>query len=548
MMKKTLSNIRVYFFLLTFIATSSIVTANNKRSNLLTEAIKSAEQRDYANSFELLEQCLENALAANDYHELFWVHTNLAINRAELLDYNTAIEDLMNAYEVATNHLESNYEMSVLNNIAGIYMMDAKYEKANDYYKTVYNRIKEGKDSLFIGGSAMNITMCYSNMNQHDEAEKYLQIALRMLSNNPTELLRARLLHIIELREKGQFGEAEELGRNLLSEIDELDYNSLKPEICCELIKIYLAKHQYDDAYYYTEQSLQENLTVTMRLNVYLLLDVLLKEKGDFEALVSCRDSILLLDQHINDARKQKQTELAQIKFEILKNKKDLAQSKSKLINILIDSFIVGIIILCLIFVLLERAKKQKQRQHIMQLKLEQEIFDKQILEDDLNTQRNRFLVNQERMKYEQDELIYELELKNKELTSQAIYIAKRNELIEDLVDLLSQIETNKHDEKLNHNILQLKRYLKSNKEWDSFLTHFEQSNQKFITSLKALHPDLSVNEIRFLSFVYLNLNNNEIGILMNIAPESCKKKRWILAKKMNLTGGTALHNYLCSL
>ena len=55
-MKKTLSNIRVYFFLLTFIATSSIVTANNKRSNQLTEAIKSAEQRDYANSFELLEE------------------------------------------------------------------------------------------------------------------------------------------------------------------------------------------------------------------------------------------------------------------------------------------------------------------------------------------------------------------------------------------------------------------------------------------------------------------------------------------------------------
>ena len=175
-------------------------------------------------------------------------------------------------------------------------------------------------------------------------------------------------------------------------------------------------------------------------------------------------------------------------------------------------------------------------------------MYDKQVLEDNVSKHKNQFIIDQERMKYEQDELIYELDLKNKELTAQAIYIAKRNELIEDLVVSLSQIQTTSHNEKLNSSIAQLKRYLRSNKEWDGFLTHFEQSNQKFITTLKERHPELSVNEIRFLSFVYLNLNNKEIGALMNIAPESCKKKKWLIAKKMSLSTTTILHDYLCSL
>ena len=281
-----------------------------------------------------------------------------------------------------------------------------------------------------------------------------------------------------------------------------MDDIEIRSQILVEQIKINLEKNNYASAMEYIRQSLDEPSNPIMKMNIYRLLENLLIQTQNYIDLVECRDSIILLDQAINDHKKQRQTELAQIKFELLRNKKDLTYSHSKLMNILIGSFIVILIISTLIILLIDRSKNQKRIQKIMQLELDQEMYDKQLLEDNLSKHKNQFIIDQERMKYEQDELIYELDLKNKELTAQAIYIAKRNELIEDLVVSLSQIQTTSHNEKLNSSIAQLKRYLRSNKEWDGFLTHFEQSNQKFITTLKERHPELSVNEIRFLSFV----------------------------------------------
>lgn len=547
-MKKTQIWLRIYLLFLIYLFTFSPAHSQSARSELLKEAIHAAEKKNYTKSFELLEKCLEISESGNDYHERFWTLTNMAINRAELLDYNEAVENLMNAYDIAINHLDATYEMSVLNNIAGIYMMDSKYDKANIYYKQVYNRIKDSKDSLFIGGNAMNIVMASSYLNQNDEAQKFLQIALNMLIGFPSEYLRAKVLYISELRIKKQLNEAHQLARELLKEANDLDDIEIRSQILVEQIKINLEKNNYASAMEYIRQSLDEPSNPIMKMNIYRLLENLLIQTQNYIDLVECRDSIILLDQAINDHKKQRQTELAQIKFELLRNKKDLTYSHSKLMNILIGSFIVILIISTLIILLIDRSKNQKRIQKIMQLELDQEMYDKQLLEDNLSKHKNQFIIDQERMKYEQDELIYELDLKNKELTAQAIYIAKRNELIEDLVVSLSQIQTTSHNEKLNSSIAQLKRYLRSNKEWDGFLTHFEQSNQKFITTLKERHPELSVNEIRFLSFVYLNLNNKEIGALMNIAPESCKKKKWLIAKKMSLSTTTILHDYLCSL
>ncbi|PKP15743.1 MAG: hypothetical protein CVU07_09125, partial [Bacteroidetes bacterium HGW-Bacteroidetes-23] len=62
---------------------------------------------------------------------------------------------------------------------------------------------------------------------------------------------------------------------------------------------------------------------------------------------------------------------------------------------------------------------------------------------------------------------------------------------------------------------------------------------------LKIKHPDLNANEIRFLSFIYLNLNTKEIASLLNISPESCRKRKERLLKKLNLEADVSLYAYL---
>ena len=156
--------------------------------------------------------------------------------------------------------------------------------------------------------------------------------------------------------------------------------------------------------------------------------------------------------------------------------------------------------------------------------------------------------MEQERLKNEQEKLEHEIELKNKELVLKALFLANRNELIANLVNTLSESQDLSANPKLKDNIRQLKNQLRENGEWDSFMTHFEQTNQRFIVALREKHPSLTANEVRFLSFIYINLNTKEISSLLNITPEYCKKKKQQISQKMGLTSTSLLYSYLFSL
>lgn len=89
---------------------------------------------------------------------------------------------------------------------------------------------------------------------------------------------------------------------------------------------------------------------------------------------------------------------------------------------------------------------------------------------------------------------------------------------------------------------------LDNNEEWEHFSTYFEQRNETFINALKEQCPELSAQEIRFLSLIYLNLSTKEIALLLNITPEYCKKKKQLIAKKMGLENSKALYSFLSHL
>ncbi len=72
--------------------------------------------------------------------------------------------------------------------------------------------------------------------------------------------------------------------------------------------------------------------------------------------------------------------------------------------------------------------------------------------------------------------------------------------------------------------------------------------NPNFVKTLKSLHPDLSASDIKYLSYVYINLSTNEISSILNITQESCKKKRTRLRTKLGLPSNVDLYDYLISL
>lgn len=148
----------------------------------------------------------------------------------------------------------------------------------------------------------------------------------------------------------------------------------------------------------------------------------------------------------------------------------------------------------------------------------------------------------------EQERLKNELELKNRKLTAKEVHQSSRNELIEDVIKLLSQQPEVSRNENLSKYTRELKIHLKQDSQWESFFKHFEESNQGYIDRLKTKHPDLIASEVRFIIYVYMNLSNKEISSLLNITPQSCRKRKERISKKLNIPEGNTLFSYLSTI
>ncbi len=81
--------------------------------------------------------------------------------------------------------------------------------------------------------------------------------------------------------------------------------------------------------------------------------------------------------------------------------------------------------------------------------------------------------------------------------------------------------------------------------DWEEFKERFESLNPNFITTLEAKHSDLSKSDIRMLLFIRIGYTQKEIASILHIAPDSVKKARARLRKKLALEEKDNLFSYL---
>ena len=129
-----------------------------------------------------------------------------------------------------------------------------------------------------------------------------------------------------------------------------------------------------------------------------------------------------------------------------------------------------------------------------------------------------------------------QLELKNKELTTKVILQLQKNEVVEEIINIITEIgksEDNKHSLK---QIIKKLKQLKGNSSWSDFDYGFINVHQNFYDKLSKDFPDLSLTERRLCALIKLNLNTKEIASISNLSPDSVRVARTRLRKKLNLT------------
>lgn len=168
-------------------------------------------------------------------------------------------------------------------------------------------------------------------------------------------------------------------------------------------------------------------------------------------------------------------------------------------------------------------------------------------------SQRNRIRrksLEQKATNLEKEKLSQALEYKNKELTTNVMYLLKKNEFISNISDKLKNTNLNLNEEG-NHVIEKIISELDksiSDNNWEDFETRFQEVHVGFYNNLSKQFPALTPNELRLCAFLRLNMTSKEIADITYQSMDSLKTARYRLRKKLNLERDDNLIAFLTKL
>ena len=516
---------------------------------LIKQGIEAMWKKDYVKSLELLTEARVMAEQNHWYKQLFLATNNIGNTYYSMLDYGEALNYYLDGYNVALKEREPTHEMVVLNNIAILYSKEKNFDKAKEYFKKAYDIARENKNKVKIGLYAMNLGNLANEAKRPAEAREYILESLPYIEDDPHLMTMAQLCLAENDLLLGNPGKARQKAENLYRNAKDLTQNDVGISLLIIIAKSYLAEKDYEKAALYAGRALGTKPNLETRETIFVLMCDIYTSSNELRKALQYKDSLLYAQDELNNIKNGRQFENSRVKFEIQNYKEEIANKEEKLSTErkLFYSIIAVIIavVTIIILTLRNRSIKHKQRkliaersEKVIALELEKEKTENLLLEKQISEKETASLLEQERLRNE-------IEARNRKLSAKALYLVERNQLIEEFITSLAGISK---DASLAKPISELKKHLKTDEEWDSFVVHFEEVNHGFINQLRHLHPSLNANDIRFISYIYMNLSSKEIATMLNITAEAYRKRKERIAAKMELPENVSLYNYLSTL
>lgn len=168
-----------------------------------------------------------------------------------------------------------------------------------------------------------------------------------------------------------------------------------------------------------------------------------------------------------------------------------------------------------------------------------------------LELEKKNIMLSSQNTNLENENLQKELEIRNKELTTHVMGMIRKNELIRQIVEVLSNKKLNfdKKNRNLVGSIIEDLNNIQDESVWEEFEVRYKNVHNEFYDKLKDISPNLSTNERRLCAFLQLNMTTKEISSLTGQSLRSIEVARTRLRKKLNLTNSeTSLTDFLTSL
>lgn len=512
---------------------------------LIERGIELMFQKKHVHSLELL---LEASVAADENNwpkQEFRALLNTGSNYYLMSAFGEALDYYLQAYEIAIADLETKDELTVLNNIGILYFQEENLDKAKEYFDKAYNLSFDLDNRSKHGYYAINLALVANKMKLPEAASKYIEEALPLVKDQPQVAVMATMAEAENLFIRKMYRQSKELSINLLPQLKGEANADNKVFILLLLSQIFDAEKNYNLSLEYAQMARQGSIAIENREDVYDALSKAYKSLNNYDMALVYKDSVLVARDTLQQIRNNVRYENNKIKFELQNYAHQLSESqlllkKERRFFYTLAAFAV-LLFISIIWIFRNYFTRNKQRKKIAELEFAQEK-SKRLLAEKLMREQEAIV------KLEQQRLKNELDIKNRKLTSKALYLSSRNELIEEIVATLTANPQVKAQSDLLIQIKELSKHLKKNPQLESFFSHFEEVNPGFSGRLLKHNPDLTQQDVRFIIYLHMNLSNNEIASLLNITPQSCRKRKERIRKKLNLPNDLSLAAYIANI
>jgi len=140
------------------------------------------------------------------------------------------------------------------------------------------------------------------------------------------------------------------------------------------------------------------------------------------------------------------------------------------------------------------------------------------------------------------ERLSKDIEFKTKELTTHALHLAKKNEVLTDLKDKAKALKAGANADPGYQMLIQTINFdLQDDNNWENFSRYFEEVHKDFNKNAQQKYPAITTNDLRLMALLKMNLSSKEIANILNISSDGIKKARQRLRKKMGINSNDSL-------
>lgn len=515
--------------------------------SLIQSGMDAMAKKDHVKSLELLTEARDLAEKNHWYKQLFLATNNMGGNYYRMMDYGEALSQYQKSYKIAIEHLDSKQEMAVLNNIAVLYIRDAKPDRAKEYLDKALHIARKNNDSIKIGYYSINLGTISNETGEFSQGRKYLYDAIAHLKKQPEGIFMARIVLCENDMLIGDTKIARQKAELLLKGMEQENQEYLI-NLSSIIAKSYLKENNPKSALLWINRALGASPDLEMKTELFSLLADTYFRLDSHALAFQYKDSVMDASNKLNKLKNSQLFEASAVKVQLQDYKREIANKDARILyerKLFYAIVIVGIVVIFFLLVTFrnQRIKNSQNRllaksnQDIIELKLQKEI------DDNLLSKKK-----EEIALLEQQRLKKEIDLKNQKISAKALFTSGRNQLLEELLKSLSTEPELIINKNLVKHVRALKSHIRTDNDWEDFIIHFEEVNQGFLKKLKSLHPELTTNDIRYISYVYMNLSTKEIAAMLNITIDACKKRKMRISEKLGLEDGIGLLVYLSSI